>query len=132
MTQLLGTITSLNASLTVAVFDARSADAWVPTKAAENKAQFTRVELAITEQRERLERGGPAGVLPVRGDLLVAEREQLGIGDREIRRQAVEKARGALRGEAREGAFDEHVPWFSNGRTNGGMAVESSGYANLP
>jgi hypothetical protein len=41
VTQLLGTITSLNASLTVAVFDARSADAWVPTKAAENKAQFT-------------------------------------------------------------------------------------------
>ncbi len=41
MTHLLGTITSFNASLTVAVFDARSADAWVPTKAAENKAQFT-------------------------------------------------------------------------------------------
>lgn len=41
MTQLLGTISSLNASLTVAVFDARSADAWIPTKAAANKAQFT-------------------------------------------------------------------------------------------
>lgn len=41
VTQLLGSINSLNASLTVAVFDARSADAWVPTKSAENKAQFT-------------------------------------------------------------------------------------------
>jgi hypothetical protein len=37
----LATLSSATASLTVAVFDARSADAWVPTKAAENKAQFT-------------------------------------------------------------------------------------------
>ena len=37
----LATLSSANASLTVAVFDARSADAWVQTKAAENKAQFT-------------------------------------------------------------------------------------------
>lgn len=37
----LATIASQTASLTVAVFDAASASAWVPTKAAETKAQFT-------------------------------------------------------------------------------------------
>lgn len=37
----IGSIASLNASLTVAVFDARSATDWVPTKPAATKAQFT-------------------------------------------------------------------------------------------
>ncbi len=37
----IGTIASLNASLTVAIFDARSATDWVPTKPAATKAQFT-------------------------------------------------------------------------------------------
>ncbi|MBC7975088.1 MAG: hypothetical protein H7138_08890, partial [Myxococcales bacterium] len=37
----IGSIASLNASLTVAVFDARSAADWVPTKPAATKAQFT-------------------------------------------------------------------------------------------
>lgn len=37
----LTTLSSATASLTVAAFDARSADAWVQTKPAENKAQFT-------------------------------------------------------------------------------------------
>lgn len=37
----IGTIASLNASLTVAMFDARSATDWVPTKPAATKAQFT-------------------------------------------------------------------------------------------
>lgn len=37
----IGSISSLNASLVVAVFDARSATDWVPTKPAATKAQFT-------------------------------------------------------------------------------------------
>jgi hypothetical protein len=37
----LATIASQTASLTVAVFDASTANAWVPTKAAATKAQFT-------------------------------------------------------------------------------------------
>ncbi len=37
----IGSIASLNASLTVAIFDARSATDWVPTKPAATKAQFT-------------------------------------------------------------------------------------------
>jgi hypothetical protein len=37
----IGSIASLNASLTIAVFDARSATEWVPTKPAATKAQFT-------------------------------------------------------------------------------------------
>lgn len=37
----IGTIASVNASLTIAVFDARSAADWVPTKPAATKAQFT-------------------------------------------------------------------------------------------
>lgn len=37
----IGSIASLNASLTVAMFDARSATDWVPTKPAATKAQFT-------------------------------------------------------------------------------------------
>jgi len=37
----IGSIASLNASLTVAIFDARSAADWVPTKPATTKAQFT-------------------------------------------------------------------------------------------
>ncbi len=37
----LGSIASLNASLTIAVFDARSAADWVPTRPAATKAQFT-------------------------------------------------------------------------------------------
>jgi hypothetical protein len=39
--QPIGTIASLNASLTIAVFDARTATEWVPTKPAATKAQFT-------------------------------------------------------------------------------------------
>ncbi len=39
--QPIGTIVSLNASLTVAVFDASTATEWVPTKPAATKAQFT-------------------------------------------------------------------------------------------
>ena len=41
MSQLLATIMSQTASLTVVVFDAAQATAWVPTKAAATKAQFT-------------------------------------------------------------------------------------------
>ncbi|MBA3457169.1 MAG: hypothetical protein H0T42_29065 [Deltaproteobacteria bacterium] len=37
----LGSIASLNASLTIAIFDARSATDWVPTKPAATKAQFS-------------------------------------------------------------------------------------------
>ena len=37
----IGTIASLNASLTIAVFDARTATEWVPTKPAATKAQFS-------------------------------------------------------------------------------------------
>lgn len=37
----IGTIASLNASLTISIFDARSAADWVPTKPAATKAQFT-------------------------------------------------------------------------------------------
>ncbi len=37
----IGTIASLNASLTIALFDARTAADWVPTKPAATKAQFT-------------------------------------------------------------------------------------------
>lgn len=37
----IGTIASLNASLTLAIFDAQSATDWVPTKPAATKAQFT-------------------------------------------------------------------------------------------
>jgi hypothetical protein len=37
----IGSIASLTASLTVAIFDARSAADWVPTKPAATKAQFT-------------------------------------------------------------------------------------------
>lgn len=37
----LATIASLNASLTLAIFDAQSATDWVPTKPAATKAQFT-------------------------------------------------------------------------------------------
>jgi hypothetical protein len=37
----IGSIASLNASLIVAIFDARSATDWVPTKPAATKAQFT-------------------------------------------------------------------------------------------
>ena len=39
--QSIGTIASVNASLTIAVFDARSATDWIPTKPAATKAQFT-------------------------------------------------------------------------------------------
>jgi len=39
--QPIGSIASLNASLTVAVFDARSATDWTPSKPAATKAQFT-------------------------------------------------------------------------------------------
>ena len=39
--QPIGSIASLNASLTIAVFDARTATEWVPTKPAATKAQFT-------------------------------------------------------------------------------------------
>jgi len=39
--QPIGSIASVNASLTIAVFDARSATDWVPTKPAATKAQFT-------------------------------------------------------------------------------------------
>lgn len=37
----IGSLASLNASLTVVIFDARSATDWVPTKPAATKAQFT-------------------------------------------------------------------------------------------
>ncbi|MEJ7597414.1 MAG: hypothetical protein WKG01_05845 [Kofleriaceae bacterium] len=37
----IGTIASLNASLTLVVFDARAATEWIPTKPAATKAQFT-------------------------------------------------------------------------------------------
>ena len=37
----IGTIASLNASLTIAVFDAQSANDWIPTKPAATKAQFS-------------------------------------------------------------------------------------------
>jgi hypothetical protein len=37
----IGSIASLNASLTIAIFDARSAADWVPTRPAATKAQFT-------------------------------------------------------------------------------------------
>ncbi len=37
----IGSVSSLNASLVVAVFDARSAADWVPTRPAATKAQFT-------------------------------------------------------------------------------------------
>ncbi|MDB4963572.1 MAG: hypothetical protein JWP01_3571 [Myxococcales bacterium] len=39
--QPIGSIASLNASLTIVVFDARTATDWVPTKPAATKAQFT-------------------------------------------------------------------------------------------
>jgi hypothetical protein len=39
--QPIGSIASLNASLTIAVFDAASATEWIPTKPAATKAQFT-------------------------------------------------------------------------------------------
>src|ERR1700730_10692729 len=41
MTPPIGSIASLNASLTIAVFDAMTATEWVPTKPAATKAQFT-------------------------------------------------------------------------------------------
>lgn len=39
--QPIGSIASVNASLTIALFDARSATDWIPTKPAATKAQFT-------------------------------------------------------------------------------------------
>jgi hypothetical protein len=39
--QPIGSIASLNASLTIAIFDARAATEWIPTKPAATKAQFT-------------------------------------------------------------------------------------------
>ncbi len=39
--QPIGSLASLNASLTIAVFDAQTATEWVPTKPAATKAQFT-------------------------------------------------------------------------------------------
>ena len=41
ISQPIGSIASLNASLTIAIFDARTATEWVPTKPAATKAQFT-------------------------------------------------------------------------------------------
>jgi hypothetical protein len=41
MHQPIGSLASLNASLTIAVFDAQTATEWVPTKPAATKAQFT-------------------------------------------------------------------------------------------